>query len=385
MRILYISSTNSLSGSSMALLNIIRGMRKLGHEIFVVTTRENDYLIDQLKEIKCDYKQLNFTLNIYPLKKNPLLYIPRLLWMFLRYIYSKRKLFDITREFNPDIVHTNVGPLSIGYDVCRQLGIKHVWHQREYQDKDFGMHFFPNIQTFMRKSHGDNNFNICITNGIFRYRSFRESQDIVIYDGVMSEEKINQLPQRHEGNYILFVGRIEKAKGLFDVLLAFRDYQKEDESIVLKVVGDTPKHGIAYEKKCHDFVEKTHLQDKVIFIGQSKDVFTFMAHAKMMIVASHFEGFGFVTAEAMLNGCPVIGKNTAGTKEQFDNGVKYTGKEIGIRYTTHQELVKAIQYAMHNDLTEMCQRAKDTVSHLYTVERNIKNIEAFYKKVIDSK
>ena len=384
MRILYISSTNSLSGSSMALLNIIKNMKSLGHETFVVTSREDGYFIDQLKEIKCGYKRLNLTLDTYPLRKNIILYIPRIIWMLIRHFRGVRTIVNTIQEFHPDIVHTNVGPLSIGYEACRQTGTKHIWHQREYQDKDFGMHFFPNIRSFMRKSHDGNNFNICITNGIFNYRHFREDKDLVIYDGVMSEKNIPLLPPRHEEDYILFVGRIEEAKGLYDVLLAFLEYQKTNSHTVLKVVGDTPKHATAYAKKCHDFIETNHLQEKVIFVGQSKDVYTFMAHAKMMIVASQFEGFGFITAEAMFNGCPVIGRDTGGTKEQFDNGQKLTGKEIGIRFTTHDELVQAMEYATNNDMTDMCQRAKETVTQLYTVEKNVKKVEAFYLRVLNA-
>lgn len=384
MRILYISSSNCMSGSSIALLNMVKGMKSLGHDVLVVTTKEDDYLVYQLKEIACPYIKLNITLDIYPLNKNIILYIPRLLWTIVRHYRGVRRLVKIIRDFHPDIVHTNVGPMSIGYDACRQLGIKHVWHQREYQDKDFGMYFLPNIQSFMRKSHDDINFNICITKGVFNYRHFRPEKDVVIYDAVFSDSQLPGLPKREVKNFILFVGRIEEAKGLYDVLTAYLDFHKDYPEMQLFVIGPTPEFATKYEQRCKQFVHDNKLDEHVSFLGRKSNVYEYMAQAKMMIVPSRFEGFGFITAEAMLNGCPVIGRDTAGTKEQFDNGVKYTGKEIGIRYTTHQELVKAIQYAMHNDLTEMCQRAKDTVSHLYTVERNIKNIEAFYKKVIDS-
>lgn len=57
-----------------------------------------------------------------------------------------------------------------------------------------------------------------------------------------------------------------------------------------------------------------------------------MSKAQALIVASRFEGFGFITTEAMWNDCLVIGKNIAGTKEQFDNGVAETGHEIGLRF-----------------------------------------------------
>lgn len=46
-----------------------------------------------------------------------------------------------------------------------------------------------------------------------------------------------------------------------------------------------------------------------------------------LIVPSPFEAFGLITAEAMFNKCLVIGRDTAGTKEQFDNGQKNRTKK----------------------------------------------------------
>lgn len=53
-----------------------------------------------------------------------------------------------------------------------------------------------------------------------------------------------------------------------------------------------------------------------------------MNRATALIVPSPFEAFGLITAEAMFNKCLVIGKDTAGTKEQFDNGQKNTIKKL---------------------------------------------------------
>jgi len=45
------------------------------------------------------------------------------------------------------------------------------------------------------------------------------------------------------------------------------------------------------------------------------DVYAIMSRATALIVPSHFEGFGRITAEAMFNGCLVAGYNSAGTRE----------------------------------------------------------------------
>ena len=385
MRILYISSSNCLGGGSVALYNIVKGMMLLGHQVFVVTTKEDDYLLHKLKEIGCPYVKLNLSLDIYPLNKNIFLYVPRLLYIIWKHHKGVNNIVKIIGEFQPDIVHTNVGPYSIGYDACQITGTKHVWHQREYQDKDFDMHFFPCIKTFIRKSHSENNYNICITKEIFEYRKFRPNHDVVIYDGVFSESQITQLPSREEKNYVLFVGRIEEAKGLYEVLSAYNLFRHKYPHIQLYVVGETPNHANNYKKKCEQFIRDNKFEDNVVFWGKRNNVFEYMAQARMLIVASRIEGFGFITTEAMLNSCPVIGKDTGGTKEQFDNGKKLMNAEIALRYHSQHELVEAMYYVMEHDMADMCQRAKDTVVNLYTTEKNIKNIEQYYKKILENK
>ena len=58
-----------------------------------------------------------------------------------------------------------------------------------------------------------------------------------------------------------------------------------------------------------------------------------------------------------------------GTKIQFDNGVKLTGKEIGLRYSSHSDLVKAMDQVANNEFgtyLPMVERAqKNSVSTLY--------------------
>ena len=105
----------------------------------------------------------------------------------------------------------------------------------------------------------------------------------------------------------------------------------------------------------------------------------------MMVVASRFEGFGFITAEAMLNGCPVIGKNTGGTKEQFDNGRELMQAEIALRYSSRQDLTEAMCFVMEHDTTDMCAKAKETVLRLYSLERNTSLVEKYYKEILKHK
>ena len=109
-----------------------------------------------------------------------------------------------------------------------------------------------------------------------------------------------------------------------------------------------------------------------------------MANAAMLVVPSRFEGFGFITAEAMLNYCPVVGRNTGGTKEQFDRGLECFNEEIGLRFSNDQEMLERMCQVVNTDVTEMCHRAKEMVVKHYNSEYCVNQIEEYYHFVLQN-
>ena len=107
-----------------------------------------------------------------------------------------------------------------------------------------------------------------------------------------------------------------------------------------------------------------------------------MRKAKCCVGPSHFEGFGFITAEAMLNGCLVIGRNTSGTKEQMDRGVELTGSEIALRFTTQKELEHQLEVAVCNEYYDMRQRAFDVVVKSYTNTQLTSQLCRYYEWIV---
>lgn len=370
-----------MDGSNIALLNIIKGMIARGHEVAVVTSSLDGPMLVELDRCGVLYSKANLFMTIYPLNKNPLLYIPRILYIMYRQHLGRRSVEEMIERFKPDIVHTNVGPLAIGYEACKRAKIPHVWHQREYLDK-IGMNFFPSNSEFRKKTKVDWNYNICITKGVFDHWKFRKNKDVVIYDGIFDEHILANIPSRCPEKSVLFVGRIEESKGVYELIRAFDDFRQTYPEYVLKIIGSTSPDSVWYYNQCVDYVQKHHLQESVLFLGRQDNVYQHMSKAGMLVMSSEFEGFGFVTAEAMACGCPVIGKATTGTKEQMENGMKHTGHEIGLQYTTTDELVEAMYSVVNMDTTEMCRLAKETVIDLYSIEGNVTNIERFYNKIL---
>lgn len=128
-----------------------------------------------------------------------------------------------------------------------------------------------------------------------------------------------------------------------------------------------------------------HNAHQIKYLGFRTDIYSLMANATALLVPSYNEGFGFITVEAMLNKTLVIGRNVAGTKEQFDNGKDMSGMEIGIRFNTTEELSeKMLQVCKKNQsyFKQMINQAYNVVISNYTIEKNTQQIKNLYEQIL---
>ena len=378
MKILFIASATNWGGANVALYNLIVGLYKL-HETFVLVPKGNGRFLVELDKIGVHHESCPYRLTIYPRGRNLFKRLINLVKMLSERKKTLLTIESVIKRFHPDIVNTNVGPLDIALEVCLKHHIPHVWHQREYQDLDFDMHSFPSKKSYMRKIHSEGNYNIAITKGVFQHWNLT-FKDRIIYDGVFSKNQV-PLSSTVKSNYFLFVGRIQEAKGVHVALNAFAQFSLRYKDYQLLLAGQIFT-GSSYQKRCEKIVEDNSLTEKVHFLGERIDVYELMSKAQALIVASRFEGFGFITTEAMWNDCLVIGKNIAGTKEQFDNGVVETGHEIGLRFLTESELVEQMCFVVNNDMREMRSYAQKTVMGRYTIEQCCNKTEEYYKEIV---
>lgn len=385
MRILYISNSTSGGGAPTSLFNLLSAMNKK-HEIAVVMPTDKGMLYDMTEKsgIK-SYTAETYRLDVWPKVINPVKLIKRFYSLYLNQTKIRTYIGNILDEFKPDIVHTNVGPLAIAVQECAKRGIPHVWHMREYQDKDFGMRFFPSKSAFRKMIRQEGNYNLSITQDVFRHWNLREGIDEVIYNGIRRSE-VEVVPYVCEYPYFLYAARIEPSKGLMTLLRAFRLYYKNGGTNRLLVVG---KPCGLYSLWCKAYVRLAGLQKCVSFAGYRSDVYSLMAGAEAFVMTSLSEGFGLTTAEAMLNRCLVIARNTAGSKEQLDRGLALTGSEIGLRFDTHAQLaahLHSVESEKNASIFEtMKVNAFKTVDELYTVDAYASKVEEFYNKVLDSR
>ena len=385
MKVAYIlHSTEAHGGATKAFINMLSSLTPLGIKPLVIIPGKDGVFLELTKR-RIPTIVLTYRSSTYPFfhtMKERLLFLPKLVAKMIVNHNATKELKTILIEHQIDIVHSNTSIVRIGFDAAQQVGIPHIYHIREYAKK-IGYHYFPTLASFARQLNLPHSYTICITKAIQHYYALEDKKQSsrIIYDGVLSQ--ISEMPLCHDKDYFLFAGRIQPAKGLDQLLQAYKIYLGMVKSpLPLKIAGSNGD--VQYYQNQQKFIRDNHLSSYVSFLGDRDDISDLMQHARALIVSSPFEGFGFCMPEAMQQGCLVIGRNTSGTKEQLDNGLEITGREIALRYETTTQLAELLSEVANNPASfyyNYTQNAFNVVTQLYTKDHHAKEIYRFYEEI----
>jgi len=140
----------------------------------------------------------------------------------------------------------------------------------------------------------------------------------VIYNGVDTAE-FKQLEQIERiKNSLLFVGRLEKAKGISSLVKEVIPLVKKDvPDIKLLIAGSG-----SLKKELEIFTKSHGLESNIIFLGwvSGKELIKWYNRVYVAVVPSRREGFGLTTVEAMSCSTPVIATRIPAITEIIEDG-----------------------------------------------------------------
>lgn len=383
-RVIYVLSSTSIhGGASKSFMVMLDRLRMLGVEAFVVLPN-TEGLYQELKAQSVSVRAYTYRMAVYPPcndVQDLLLWLPRLCGRLIVNHQATRQVEQLCKQIHPDIIHTNVSVIDIGYRAAQHLRIPHVWHIREYGDLDFHLYHYPTHAYQLRRYV--HSYTICITRDIQSHCGLEYNpMSRVIYNGILPHTPILQNVRTEP--FFLFAGHIEPAKGVYELLRAYVTYTKQTQHILPLYIAGAVCHN-DYMTQLQNLVKEQHIEKHVCFLGERKNINDWEQRATAIIIPSINEGFGRVMPEAMYNKTLVIAHNTAGTKEQLDNGLRLTGYEIALRYNTEEELTQhlvAVSAVSIEQYTSIIERAYTTVSHFYTAEQNARQIMHFYRDIL---
>ena len=316
MKILYIHHVAALHGATLSLFTTIKGLKEKGVEQSIVIPynwRWEDDFRHKLDELQIPYYKALVVRSVIgknTLREMSLIQRMRFyVGLYKNKIKSFFELSHIVNSYRPDIIHTNVGVVHEGLWVAKRFRKPHVFHLREYQERDFGWEIIPSRSIFrflLKKSTV-----VTITDDIRLHFGLGEYQNAyTIYNGICSLNDVAmKLPKE---KFFFCASRISPEKGLEDVIHSFSIFYKTHMDYQLIIAGTGSKE---YVNKLKEYSKEILCDGAIHFIGQIDNVLDYMRKASALIVGSYNEGFGRMTAEAAFSGCLFIGRNTGGTKE----------------------------------------------------------------------
>ncbi|MBX0316849.1 glycosyltransferase [Planococcus glaciei] len=110
---------------------------------------------------------------------------------------------------------------------------------------------------------------------------------------------------------LLYVGNIIKAKGLVELVDAFKIIQSKYPNAALYLIGS--RKDKTFFEQLERQIEQNQLSS-IHFLNPlpQPDIVKWMNAADVLVLPSHIEGFGLVALEAMASGLPVVGSKVGG-------------------------------------------------------------------------
>jgi glycosyltransferase involved in cell wall biosynthesis len=115
-----------------------------------------------------------------------------------------------------------------------------------------------------------------------------------------------------------FVGRLVPQKDIPTLLHSFQVVANSIKNSKLLIIGD------GYLKSSMQrLASSLEIDQRIIWVGKTDDVFAFMKLMDIFILTSKYEGFGLVLLEAMMNDLPIIASNNSAIPEVLGTDYQY--------------------------------------------------------------
>ena len=119
-----------------------------------------------------------------------------------------------------------------------------------------------------------------------------------------------------------FVSRIYDRKGINELYQAFSKLSNQFPDMVLLMVGRYEECQTADKS----ILEQLRRHSRIFLVGPQKDIPLYLSLMDVFVLPAWGEGFGNVMVEAAAMGLPVIGTNSTGIRDSFQNG--FNGLQI---------------------------------------------------------
>jgi glycosyltransferase involved in cell wall biosynthesis len=368
LKILQISSAQSLGGGERHLADLANGLAGRGHEVYVAL-RPKSPLINELKDLR------GGNVTTLPLRNS-------------LDAKSARDLAQLVRRNQIQIVHAHMArdyPLA-AYAARTNPGSKLIVTRHV---------LFP-LNPLHRITLGKASRIIAVSQAVasqLQADAIAPSEKISVVLNGIDTTRFQEARQRFTRLQFLdswnlpedcllvgTVGELTPLKGQEEFLRAATRVLRQYPNTYLIIAGVDHSRGNKHRARIGQLIEELSLTERVRLAGWLEDLAQLYCALDVFVSASHTESFGLALAEAMASGTAVVATETESAREIIEPGK--TGLLVPIGNV--DELAKSILalLADKNERARLGTAAQQSASTRFSVERMIAETEKIYRAEI---
>jgi len=302
-RILHINSARTFNGGEQHFVDLCRGLKMRGHEIFAALRASNDW------EAKLDLPPEN------------------ILHVSLRNSYgvlSANRIAEFVRENNIEIVHAHAARDYISASLACRIA----------KNAEFVLthHVVFPLKTFHRFALTNLSKSIAVSNRVETNlkKVFPKDKIVFVPNGIDVESRA-RLDRRELGRefrsehnlpfdalLISIVGELKMLKGQRDFILAANIVAQEFAGARFVIVGKDNSARKEFRRELKRLVKIFRIEERFLWLDWVEENSSLLAASDIFVSASHTENFRLAILEAMASGCAIVTTATQGAKETLD-------------------------------------------------------------------
>lgn len=367
MKILHISSAKNFGGGEKHLVDLVKGLKKRGHEVFLAVPDKSP-ILEKLEDFPAE--------NILRVKiKNS------------SDILAAFKIAKFIKQNEIEIVHAHAAkdylPASVAVRFAKTAKIvltRHVLFSMKRAQK-FALSNVSKViavsaaveanlkRTFPAKKI------VKIPNGI----------EIEKWAQIDKEKLFREFRFLHDIPFDISlvgtVGELKRLKGQQDFVFAANEVAKKFPETHFVIVGTDNTFKKDFRRELKRLVKVFGLEDRFLFLNWVEDTAPLLAAMDIFVSASHSESFGLAILEAMASGKAIVATETEGARELLENGK--SGKLVAVKEPL--KLAETIgEFLSDEKMREnFGTEAQIIARENFSLEKMIERTEKVYESVLD--
>lgn len=339
---------------------------------FVAMNNTRPAMLDEMKAAGCDCYWIPFDQG--KRKRSMLKAVPSLIRLF--------------KQVKPDIVHSHLFDDSVpSLFAARMAGIRTRFITK--QDTTFHWYYAPGGVKYDRLNNRNATHIVAVSEECRQFVLEKEKAEpgkvSLVHHGIPFEklaEQDEQVKQELRSRYHLegktvigTVARLIEWKGYRHIIEAAPAVVKQYPNVRFLFAGQGPQ-----EAELRKMVSDRKLNDHVVFAGwvERSAIPSLYGIMDIYLHAASHEPFGFVIAEAMANGTPVVSTPTGAAKD----GIVHRKNGYLVEGAIPEGIVQGIEFMMGADRKQLGEAGRKTAQELFSIERMWKGYAALYTRAM---